>query len=148
MQDKLVEEEIVINEQSQYRDRGEHQVKEPMSTSALLGREMFQHAFMAVDYLEFKFSDVKSRLYRNKELSVENSISTSRSKNLKASRNSQRTAQGMTFREQLLSERGDVPGWVLVVLMTTGLVTAIWAVAAPKLNAILKNSLDSMNNIR
>lgn len=45
-------------------------------------------------------------------------------------------------------ERGDVPGWVLVVLMTTGLVTAIWAIAAPKLNAILKNSLDSMSNIR
>ena len=27
---------------------------------------------------------------------------------------------------QLLNDRGDVPGWVLVVLMTTGLVTAIW----------------------
>ena len=25
----------------------------------------------------------------------------------------------------LVSERGDVPGWVLVVLMTTGLVTAM-----------------------
>jgi hypothetical protein len=48
----------------------------------------------------------------------------------------------------LVDERGDVPGWVLVVLMTTGLVTAIWAVAAPRLNSILKNSLDSMNGIR
>lgn len=46
------------------------------------------------------------------------------------------------------SERGDVPGWVLVVLMTTGLVTAIWTVAAPRLSAILKNSLDAMNGIR
>ena len=45
-------------------------------------------------------------------------------------------------------ERGDVPGWVLVVLMTTGLVTAIWAVAAPRLSSILRNSLDSMNNVR
>lgn len=45
-------------------------------------------------------------------------------------------------------ERGDVPGWVLVVLMTTGLVTAIWTVAAPRLSSILKNSLDSMNGIR
>jgi len=35
-----------------------------------------------------------------------------------------------------------------VVLMTTGLVTAIWAVAAPRLNAILKNSFDAMNMIR
>ena len=46
------------------------------------------------------------------------------------------------------AQRGDVPGWVLVVLMTTGLVTALWAIAAPRLSAILKNSLDSMNTIR
>jgi ribosomal protein L39E len=45
-------------------------------------------------------------------------------------------------------QRGDVPGWVLVVLMTTGLVTAIWTIAAPRLSAILRNSLDSMNGIR
>lgn len=45
-------------------------------------------------------------------------------------------------------ERGDVPGWVLVVLMTTGLVTAIWTIAAPRLSAILKNSLEAMNGIR
>ncbi len=45
-------------------------------------------------------------------------------------------------------DRGDVPGWVLVVLMTTGLVTAIWTIASPRLSAILKNSLDSMNGIR
>jgi len=52
------------------------------------------------------------------------------------------------FYSQLRDERGDVPGWVLVVLMTTGLVTAIWTIAAPRLSAILKNSLDSMNGIR
>lgn len=46
------------------------------------------------------------------------------------------------------SERGDVPGWVLVVLMTTGLVTAIWTIAAPRLSTILRNSLDAMNGIR
>ena len=45
-------------------------------------------------------------------------------------------------------EHGDVPGWVLVVLMTTGLVTAIWTIAAPRLTTILKNSLDAMNGIR
>lgn len=49
---------------------------------------------------------------------------------------------------KILSERGDVPGWVLVVLMTTGLVTAIWTIAAPRLSAILRNSLDAMNNIK
>lgn len=49
---------------------------------------------------------------------------------------------------KVASERGDVPGWVLVVLMTTGLVTAIWTIAAPRLSAILRNSLDAMNNIK
>jgi hypothetical protein len=53
-----------------------------------------------------------------------------------------------TFTRKLYEERGDVPGWVLVVLMTTGLVTAIWTIAAPRITAILKNSLDSMNGIR
>lgn len=52
------------------------------------------------------------------------------------------------YRTALASERGDVPGWVLVVLMTTGLVTAIWTIAAPRLTSILKNSLDAMNGIR
>lgn len=50
--------------------------------------------------------------------------------------------------QALNDERGDVPGWVLVVLMTTGLVTAIWTIAAPRLSAILRNSLDAMNGIR
>ena len=53
-----------------------------------------------------------------------------------------------SFGAMIKDERGDVPGWVLVVLMTTGLVTAIWTIAAPRLSAILKNSLDAMNGIR
>jgi len=53
-----------------------------------------------------------------------------------------------TFAVATKSERGDVPGWVLVVLMTTGLVTGIWTVAQPRLSSILKNSLDNMNGIR
>ena len=60
------------------------------------------------------------------------------------------------FREQfqfrvrnlMIDERGDVPGWVLVVLMTTGLVTGIWTVAAPRIESLLRGSLDSMNNVR
>jgi hypothetical protein len=44
--------------------------------------------------------------------------------------------------------RGDVPGWVLVVLMTTALVTGIWSIAAPKLTTILRNSLDAMAGIK
>jgi len=48
----------------------------------------------------------------------------------------------------LSDERGDVPGWVLVVLMTTGLVTGIWTLAAPEIEQILRTSLSSMNGIR
>jgi hypothetical protein len=56
--------------------------------------------------------------------------------------------QKSSFVKNLKEERGDVPGWVLVVLMTTGLVTAIWTIAAPRLSTILKNSLDAMNGVR
>ena len=59
-----------------------------------------------------------------------------------------RKANASKLVKSLSDERGDVPGWVLVVLMTTGLVTAIWTIASPRLSAILKNSLDSMNGIR
>ena len=52
------------------------------------------------------------------------------------------------FYRALSDDRGDVPGWVLFVLMTTGLVTALWTIAAPRLTASLKNSLDAMNGIR
>ncbi|MGB3910548.1 MAG: hypothetical protein WBL06_08775 [Pseudolysinimonas sp.] len=38
-------------------------------------------------------------------------------------------------------ERGDVPGWVLISLMTAGLVIAIWAIAGPALGAIFESAL-------
>jgi hypothetical protein len=41
-------------------------------------------------------------------------------------------------------ERGDVPGWVLITLMTAGLVTVLWGVAGPKLGSILSDALDSV----
>lgn len=57
-------------------------------------------------------------------------------------------SQSRSSLPRLADQRGDVPGWVLVVLMTTGLVTALWTIAAPRLSQILRNSLDSMNSIR
>lgn len=42
------------------------------------------------------------------------------------------------------SERGDVPGWVLITLMTAGLVTALWAVASPQLKELFSNALKSV----
>jgi hypothetical protein len=41
-------------------------------------------------------------------------------------------------------ERGDVPGWVLITLMTAGLVTALWALAGPQLNAVFTNAISSV----
>ncbi|WP_219108852.1 hypothetical protein [Austwickia sp. TVS 96-490-7B] len=38
-------------------------------------------------------------------------------------------------------ERGDVPGWVLITLMTAGLVTAIWAVASPALSELFSSAV-------
>jgi hypothetical protein len=38
-------------------------------------------------------------------------------------------------------ERGDVPGWVLITLMTAGIVTALWVVAEPTLRNLLTNAL-------
>jgi hypothetical protein len=58
------------------------------------------------------------------------------------------SARAQRFAELAYGEKGDVPGWVLVVLMTTGLVTGIWTVAQPRLSSILRNSLDNMNSIR
>lgn len=41
-------------------------------------------------------------------------------------------------------ERGDVPGWVLITVMTAGLVTLLWAAAGPKLKEILESALSSV----
>lgn len=43
--------------------------------------------------------------------------------------------------DRLREERGDVPGWVLISLMTAGLVIAIWAIAGPALGAIFESAL-------
>lgn len=38
-------------------------------------------------------------------------------------------------------ERGDVPGWVLVTLMTAGLVIVIWTVAGPALSGVFEQAI-------
>jgi hypothetical protein len=39
-------------------------------------------------------------------------------------------------------DRGDVPGWVLITLMTAGIVMALWVVAEPTLRNLLNNALN------
>ena len=41
-------------------------------------------------------------------------------------------------------ERGDVPGWVLIVLMSAGLVVAIWGVARDRLVSIVSAALSTV----
>jgi len=42
---------------------------------------------------------------------------------------------------QAAGDRGDVPGWVLVTVMTAGLVTALWLVADDQLREIFTSAL-------
>ena len=41
-------------------------------------------------------------------------------------------------------ERGDVPGWVLITLMTAGLVTILWALAADQLAVLFTKAMASV----
>jgi len=43
------------------------------------------------------------------------------------------------------SDRGDVPGWVLITLMTAGLVAALWAVAGPALVDLFESAVGSVS---
>lgn len=44
-------------------------------------------------------------------------------------------------------ERGDVPGWVLITLMTAALVVLIWGVASDRLVEIFYRAMDSIAGI-
>jgi hypothetical protein len=46
---------------------------------------------------------------------------------------------------RLAQDRGDVPGWVLVAVMTAGLVTAIWLIADDQLTGILDRAISSVS---
>lgn len=50
----------------------------------------------------------------------------------------------LAARRDRRDERGDVPGWVMITVMTAGLVAAIWAVAGPELVAMLRDALGSV----
>ena len=44
-------------------------------------------------------------------------------------------------------ERGDVPGWVLVTMMTAGLVVLLWGVAGPALTGLFNQAISSVSGI-
>lgn len=41
-------------------------------------------------------------------------------------------------------DRGDVPGWVLVTLMTAGLVTVLWVLARDRLTQVFDDAITSV----
>jgi hypothetical protein len=48
--------------------------------------------------------------------------------------------------KKINQDNGDVPGWVLITLMTAGLVVVLWSVATPALSGILNQSLNKVAN--
>ena len=55
-----------------------------------------------------------------------------------------RTAWGDTVAND---ERGDVPGWVLITLMTAGLVVVIWALAGPALSQLFEQAISRVSGL-
>jgi hypothetical protein len=45
------------------------------------------------------------------------------------------------------AERGDVPGWVLVTLMTAGLVILIWGLAGPALAGLFEQAMSRVSGL-
>lgn len=45
----------------------------------------------------------------------------------------------------LADDTGDVPGWVLITLMTATLVMLIWAFAGPALMEMVQKGLEGVN---
>ncbi|HXH32837.1 MAG TPA: hypothetical protein VNJ54_00335 [Plantibacter sp.] len=50
-------------------------------------------------------------------------------------------------RSLLSDEQGDVPGWVLITLMTAGLVLLIWGVAGPALTQVFEQAIERVSGI-
>lgn len=46
--------------------------------------------------------------------------------------------------ERRHEDRGDVPGWVMVTLMTAGLVLSIWALAGPRLEEVFSTAISQV----
>lgn len=58
-----------------------------------------------------------------------------------------RTAGATRLRALVEDDAGDVPGWVLVTLMTAGLVVLIWAVAGPALTALFEQAIARVSGL-
>jgi hypothetical protein len=50
------------------------------------------------------------------------------------------------MRIELAEDRGDVPGWVLITLMTAGLVLLLWGVAGPALTGVFEQAIERVSS--
>ena len=46
------------------------------------------------------------------------------------------------FLNRWQDDRGDVPGWVLITLMTAGLVVILWGLAGPALSGVFEQAIN------
>ncbi|MFZ4505781.1 MAG: hypothetical protein ACOYNK_05465, partial [Microbacteriaceae bacterium] len=51
------------------------------------------------------------------------------------------------MQQNRVGEVGDVPGWVLITLMTAGLVVVIWAVAGPALSGVFESAIERVVSV-
>jgi hypothetical protein len=47
--------------------------------------------------------------------------------------------------ELIRDDRGDVPGWVLITIMTAGLVILLWAAAGPALSSVFEQAIERVS---
>ena len=52
--------------------------------------------------------------------------------------------RGVTIND---ADRGDVPGWVLITMMTAGLVVLLWGVAGPALTGLFNQAIASVSGL-
>jgi len=58
-----------------------------------------------------------------------------------------RSAKHMLVQDEIVTdEQGDVPGWVLITLMTAGLVIIIWGLAGPALSGVFEQAISRVSN--
>jgi len=48
---------------------------------------------------------------------------------------------------RLRDDAGDVPGWVLITLMTAALVIVIWGLAGPALSGIFEDAISKVSGL-
>ena len=56
-----------------------------------------------------------------------------------------RVSWSRLLRPRRRDQRGDVPGWVLITVMTAGLVAGLWAIAGSQLGSMLREALASVS---